>query len=958
MGDREIDAEIARQFQEVSARVGDYKWKVKHGKKADKSKVKNVKQLEMHQHICPLEEILEELGTCVESGLTEEAVLAGRAKHGWNELTPPKPKRWYVVLAGHMFGGFSLLLWAGAILSLIGYVLTPADQNNLYLAVVLTLVVVITGFFSYFQEAKAAKVMEGFKKMTAQDALALREGELVPTPARDLVPGDIVKIKYGDKVPADIRIIECDNLKVDNSSLTGEAEPQARSPECTDENPLETKNIAFFSTNVMSGSGTGLVIHTGDATVIGTIANLASTTNNQETPIAREISHFIHIIASIAIILGVVFFIFGLFTYDPITDLVFAIGIIVANVPEGLLATVTVSLRLTAVRMSKKNVLVKNLESVETLGSTSVICSDKTGTLTQNRMTISHLWYDANVVSTDTALTKGTYDPDSETFQALLRIATLCNTSVFAGNRSKWESVPVLQRAATSDASEQAMIKFAHPIRDIYEARERSPLVAQIPFNSSNKFHVIVRETEDPDDDRYIVLMKGAPERIIERCSHILIQGEELELTQEWIEAFQTTYNELGGMGERVLGFCHLYLDEDMFPPGYKFKTDEELNFPIGEEEPEMVFVGLMSLIDPPRPAVPSAVKTCQRAGIKVIMVTGDHAITAQAIARQVNIIKPGSRTLSEIATERGVPVDTLDHGLASAIVVSGSQLKDLSDYELEQVLHHDEIVFARTNPQQKLRIVEGCQKLRNVVAVTGDGVNDSPALKKADIGVAMGISGSDVSQEAADMILRDDNFASIVKGVKEGRLIFDNLKKSIAYTLSSNIPELLPFILFILIQIPLPLTTVLILCIDLGTDMIPAISLAYENAESDIMERKPRNADTDKLVTAKLMYFSYLQIGVIQALAGMYTYFIVMNDYGFAPNELINKAADYEDSDIDDFETDDGIYDSSYREDVLAHAQTAYFVSIVIVQWADLLICKTRKLSIFQQGMTNKVLW
>merc|ERR1712025_1563045 len=372
-----------------------------------------------------------------------------------------------------------------------------------------------------------------------------------------------------------------------------------------------------------------------------------------------------------------------------------------------------------------------------------------------------------------------------------------------------------------------------------------------------------------PSDKRALLVMKGAPERILQRCSTIVIDGQERALTEDWKNAFETAYMELGGLGERVLGFCDYMLPEDKYPAGYPYDADEE-NFPLEN----LRFVGLMSMIDPPRAAVPDAVLKCRSAGIKVIMVTGDHPITAKAIARSVGIISEGTETVEDIAARTGRDVKDINPRDARAAVVHGGELKDLNEKQIDEILmYHTEIVFARTSPQQKLIIVEGCQRMGAIVAVTGDGVNDSPALKKADIGVAMGIAGSDVSKQAADIILLDDNFASIVTGVEEGRLIFDNLKKSIAYTLTSNIPEISPFLLFILTSVPLPLPTILILCIDLGTDMVPAISLAYEGREANIMLKPPRDARVDRLVTAKLVCFSYLQVGVIQAAAGFYAW-------------------------------------------------------------------------------------
>merc|ERR1719432_561908 len=448
--------------------------------------------------------------------------------------------------------------------------------------------------------------------------------------------------------------------------------------------------------------------------------------------------------------------------------------------------------------------------------------------------------------------------------------------------------------------------------------------------------------------------MKGAPERILQRCSTIVIDGQERELTEDWKNAFETAYMELGGLGERVLGFCDYMLPEDKYPAGYPYDADEE-NFPLEG----LRFVGLMSMIDPPRAAVPDAVLKCRSAGIKVIMVTGDHPITAKAIARSVGIISEGTETVEDIATRKGIPVQEVNPREAMAAVVHGGEIKDLSEKALDEILmYHTEIVFARTSPQQKLIIVEGCQRMGRIVAVTGDGVNDSPALKKADIGVAMGIAGSDVSKQAADMILLDDNFASIVTGVEEGRLIFDNLKKSIAYTLTSNIPEISPFLLFIIADIPLPLGTVTILCIDLGTDMVPAISLAYEEAESDIMKRKPRNPFTDKLVNERLISMAYGQIGMMQASAGFFAYFLIMGENGFLPHKLFGLRKSWDARHVNDLEDSYGqewTYDARKQLEYTCH--TAFFVSIVVVQWADLIICKTRRNSLFQQGMRNHVL-
>uniref|UniRef100_A0A1I8H952 Sodium/potassium-transporting ATPase subunit alpha n=1 Tax=Macrostomum lignano TaxID=282301 RepID=A0A1I8H952_9PLAT len=650
---------------------------------------------------------------------------------------------------------------------------------------------------------------------------------------------------------------------------------------------------------------------------MGRIANLASGLEMGETPIAREIQHFIHIITGVAVFLGVSFFIIiiaFILQYNWLEAVIFLIGIIVANVPEGLLATVTVCLTLTAKRMASKNCLVKNLEAVETLGSTSTICSDKTGTLTQNRMTVAHMWCNNRILEADTSEEQNTAD----------------HRQIQAGEESK----PVLKRECNGDASESALLKCVElSIGGVSEYRKKNTKVCEVPFNSTNKYQVSIHKTDD-GDKRFLLVMKGAPERILDRCSHILINGKDVVMDDEWKSAFNTAYEELGGMGERVLGFCDFRLPAEEYADGYAFDPEEQ-NFPLMN----LRFVGLMSMIDPPRAAVPDAVEKCRSAGIKVIMVTGDHPITAKAIAKGVGIISPTNKTVEDIAKDRNMDPSMVNPREAQACVVHGSDLRDMTPAQIDEILrHHVEIVFARTSPQQKLIIVEGCQRQGAIVAVTGDGVNDSPALKKADIGVAMGIAGSDVSKQAADMILLDDNFASIVTGVEEGRIIFDNLKKSIAYTLTSNIPEISPFLLFILADVPLPLGTITILCIDLGTDMVPAISLAYEEAESDIMKRRPRDPQHDNLVNERLISMAYGQIGMIQASGGFFVYFVILAENGFLPSPPARPAQ--------------GTYAQRKRLEYTCH--TAFFASIVIVQWTDLLICKTRKNSIFQQGMWN----
>jgi len=557
-------------------------------------------------------------------------------------------------------------------------------------------------------------------------------------------------------------------------------------------------------------------------------------------------------------------------------NIVFAIGIIVANVPEGLLTTVTVSLTLTAMRLKQKKVMVKNLQTVETLGSCSCICSDKTGTLTENRMTAANIWVDGAVNNVVPGAEGIAYKTTSQTYIDLQRCCALCNDAEFDKDPANM-ALPTLGRACVNgNATDFGMLKFADmdpnspevgTLRAEYPiCGAGTPVVAKMPFSSKYKFMITVVQGKDGNP---IELSKGAPEQLLERCSHIMVNGERKVLDAAMMKTFEDANAELAGRGERVIGFAQQTLDGKVYGKDYQWNAEfESANMPLTG----FTFLGVISLIDPPRQGVMGAIAKCQSAGIQVIMVTGDQPLTAKAIAENVGIIRK----------EEGKD--------NNHIVIHGAMLLDMSEDDLmNNLMAYPYIVFARTTPTQKLRIAEACKTIGHVVAMTGDGVNDAPALKAANIGVAMGIMGTQVAMQAADMILADDNFSSIVSGIEEGRAIFDNLKKSIAYTLTSNIPEIMPFIVFVLLGFPLPLTTQLILAIDLGTDIFPAISFAYEPTELDIMKRKPRDASKDRLVTVKLIVFSYLLIGVIQAAASFFCFFSVMNDFGFQASGLPN---------------------------------------------------------------------
>ncbi len=816
-------------------------------------------------HTASLKDALRALDTSPD-GLSEQEAASRIRTFGPNELKVGKSTPEIIKFLLQFKNFFAILLIVGGGLAMTAERMDPG-QGNLYIAIALVGVVILNAAFTYFQEHQSERIMDSFNKMLPSKITAIRDGQPREVAVAELVPGDVIILNEGDRVPADGRLIAARELKVDNSSLTGESEPQLLDEGKSAENPLESPNMVFSGSLVQNGEGRVVLCNTGMRTQIGNIVELTKVTEATETPIHKELKYFIKVISFIAIILGVSFFIVSVAIGNGVvSSLIFAIGIIVANVPEGLLPTVTLSLTMASRRMAQKNALIKNLESVETLGSTTVICTDKTGTLTQNRLGVNTVVTGGQEYHVDDMLIDG-----APAFDKLVAVMCVCNNAYLTD-----------QNDYAGDATEGALLIYARDHADVAALRNVEEIAEQ-PFNSNTKRMISVADAGDGPQ----AYLKGAPEVVLEMCDRIVLDGGEYVLDEERRAEVISAYRKLAGRGERGLAFAARPCLRDEVP------------------EQGYVFLGLTGMIDPPRPEVPEALARCRSAGIRVIMLTGDFGLTAKTIARQIGLMG--------------------EHGR----VVQGDELADMGDAELQAILRDEpEILFARIAPAQKMQVVQALQANQEIVTVTGDGVNDAPALKNADMGVAMGIMGTDVAKEASDMVLMDDNFATIVAAVEEGRTIFDNIKKFIAYILTSNIPEILPFIAFVLLDIPLPLTVILILSIDLVTDILPALGLGAEKPETDVMKRKPRPRN-ERLLSGNLLLMSYGIVGMMQAAAGFFAYFVILYNGGWEwGQELANS-------------------DPLYRT-----AITGFFAAIIICQVADVIICRTRTQSLFTVGV------
>ncbi len=799
--------------------------------------------------------LTEALACNPKEGLTEQEAGERLAAHGRNELSEGKRVS-PIALLLNQFKDFMVLVLVGATLisGLLGEYLD---------AITIVAIIVLNGILGFVQEYRAEQSLRSLKELTAPTARVLRGGTVREVPAVELVPGDIVIIESGDRIPADIRLLESNGLYAEESALTGESVPVSKHAMPIDEAELpagDRKNIGYMGTMVTRGTGRGVVVLTGMGTEMGKIAHLIAETEAMETPLQHRLEQLGKILIGVALALTVMVVVAGILHGQPAYGMFLAgVSLAVAAIPEGLPAIVTIALALGVQRMIKRKAIVRKLPSVETLGCASVICSDKTGTLTQNKMTVTKLWTGGRTLD----VTGEGYEPAGEVLEngahvdlkrdaelrRMLQVAALCNNarlvrgeepSTGKGRKAK-DAVGSHAEAwqLNGDPTEGALIVLAaklgvtvSSLEGLYR-REK-----EYPFDSERKrMSVLVSH-----QGGRIVCTKGAPDLLMEQCAYILWEGNVVPFTSTLRSKVSAAAESMAQSALRVLGLAYRDLR-----PREACETDAEV-------ECQLIFVGLTGMIDPPRREVRDAIATCRRAGIKTVMITGDHQLTAEAIAGQLGIVPRGGKSMT------------------------GRQLAAMSDEQLDAVVD-DTYVYARVAPEHKLRIVKALQKKGHVVAMTGDGVNDAPAIKAADIGIAMGITGTDVSKEASSLVLSDDNFATIVAAIEEGRGIYENIRKFIRYLLASNVGEILTMFLAMMAGLPLPLVPIQILWVNLVTDGLPAMALGVDQAEKDLMQHKPRSAKEN--IFARRLGWKIISRGVLIGLCTLGAFWITLRTNG-----------------------------------------------------------------------------
>ena len=775
-------------------------------------------------HQKQIDDIVQAFQTDVNKGLSEQKVASQKEKYGENALTGKEKKSIWSMIFEQFKDVMIVILIIAAILSIF--------LGDTFEGAVIIGIVVLNAVLGTYQENRASNALEALKSMAAPKAKVIRGGNTISISSKEVVPGDIVLLEAGDYVPADMRLIESINLKIDESALTGESVAVEKDADASIEKdaPLGDRlNLAYMSTIVTYGRGKGVVVGTAMDTEMGQIADMLNESEESQTPLQQKLSEFGKVLGFICVAVSVIIFVLGMIRGEDMFDMFMtAVSLAVAAIPEGLPAVVTVVLAMGMQRMIKRHAIMKKLSAVETLGSTSTICTDKTGTLTQNKMTVQKVFNGTSewdVTGSGYGFDGAINNPkqSSDVLEKLFQIAALCNDSKVNGEE------------VIGDPTEGALIVLSAKGGHQKEAlNEAYPRLDEYPFDSDRKLMSTVHRIEGERQ----LLTKGAPDVVLKRADRILLDGEVQPLDDTMRDAIMEKNKAYAMNALRVLGYAYKPVAEDAN---------------LQEEEEALIFVGLTGMIDPPREEAKKAVALCKKAGIRVVMITGDHITTATAIANEIGILDDAHEAME------------------------GARINDYSPEEFREVVKKVN-VFARVSPEHKVKIVTAIKENGDIAAMTGDGVNDAPALNKADIGIAMGITGTDVSKEAADMILTDDNFASIVDAVEEGRIIYSNIRKFVGFLLSCNIGEILIIFLAILMRWPVPLLPIQLLWVNLITDSFPAFALGLEEGEAGIMDQQPRDKDepiVDKRMRVALIFQSIgLTIAVLTSFRLGYTVF------------------------------------------------------------------------------------
>ncbi|CAK7205576.1 hypothetical protein SEUCBS139899_008354 [Sporothrix eucalyptigena] len=907
-------------------------------------------------HELEVAELCQRFNVDAETGLSEHAAATRLARDGPNTL--PAPRTNYALkLFWYVFGGFCSVLWVGVVIFFLCWqpLSSPPSVPNLALAILVIIVILLQAGFSGFQDWSTQRTMRAILGLLPSDAFVRRDGAVHKRPTAALVAGDVVQLQTGNRVPADLRLVaHTGDLRFDRSLLTGEVEAIAGTVTCTDANVLESRNMALMGTMVVGGSGVGVVVLTGASSVMGRIATATAAAPARVPLIQREISRFVRIIVGLTVVLALVILITWIAWLrvdhhnfmNVVAMLNDVMGCVVAFIPEGMPVGVALTLLLVANRMKNANILPKGLTTVETLGCVDVLCSDKTGTLTENRMAVTSAAFVDRPLSDNERRVMVDGNADGG-LRRLREAALLCNDAAFEPSTMM---LPMADRLVQGNATDAAVLRMVADGTGSEAVAARCPRLFTVAFNSTNKW-MLTMHTADGDKDNdaarptYRVLVKGAPDVLLPACTHYWSgnAGAVRPLDADARAAFQACQDGMSRNAERVIVLC-----ERTMVPKNALGTDEFDDEVSEHAVADLTVLGILGITDPPRPETAHTVAACRRAGMRFFMVTGDYSLTAAAIARRVGIftgdrmpddaacVRPGEN--AGAANGLGGPDGPGGPDIPRQLLLTGHDVGQLDEAGWDSVCAYDEIVFARTTPEHKLRIVEALRARHHVVAVTGDGVNDAPALRAADVGVAVA-SGSDVAMEAADLVLLD-RFDAVLDAVRYGRLVFQNLQKVIAYLLpAGSCSEIWPVLLNVFFGVPLPLSSFLMIIICVFTDLFLSLSLIMEQEEFDLMARSPRNHRRDHLITLRIYIQAYLLTGTLETLAAHSMFFLYMwRHAGIPVRDLFFLYEGYT----------DGFH--GYTTDELTHfnvtGQCVYFVTLVLLQWGNILAVRNRRVS------------